>query len=217
MATSRFGRATAWQPSTSRPAVRLLNEETTLKLDGHTVRLRPSLRCALAIAEEHGPEATDFLAKISAGHVGVLTDILRHGIEDEGQRTHALSWLAAPGPLRKRVELIAPHAYRFGIMLAGGNPDGNERQISSDSDQRVSFIEALARVFATATGVLHWPPDAAWRATVREITIAGWGVRINSPGYKDTEEAKAEEAYRAVANPGAFDRAGFETLRNMQM
>lgn len=191
--------------------MRLLNEETTLKLDGFTVRLRPSLRCALAIAEEHGPEPADFCGKLFKGHLGIVADLFAHGIEDNEQRARALAWLTGSGPLRKRMEAVSLPLYRFTLRLAGADPDARATT-SREPSQPVAFNTALAELFGFATGILHWSPDAAWRATPHEIAQAMRVWRKAQPGYEPSDEERAEAA---LSN--TFDRQAFETLRNMQM
>lgn len=192
--------------------MRLLDETTTLKLDGFTVRLRPSLRCALAIAGEHGPEPADFCGKLFKGHLGIVADLFAHGIEDDEQRARALAWLAGSGPLRKRVEHVTLPLYRFTLRLAGFDPDDMPRALPPGVPRApITFAQSLAELFAAATGVLCWHPEVAWGATPREITqaVERWGKTHSG------EISEEDRARRALSE--SLDRSGFETLRNMKM
>lgn len=190
--------------------VRLLDEDTTLGLDGRTVRLRPSLRCALKIANAHGPEPIDFCAKAFKGHLGLFTDLLTFGALDPEEREHALSWLAHdPLPLRQRMELLRLPLYEFAVSLAGIDP-AETTHASAKGGDPVAFNQALAELFGFATGVLHWAPEDAWNATAREIAHAMTIWRKSQPGYEPTDEERAKEMLNST-----FDRAAFESLKIM--
>lgn len=193
--------------------MRLLDETTTLKLDGHTVRLRPTLRCALKISSAHG-EPVDFCNKILKNNVSLIGDLFAHGIEDEDERRDALAWLAySPQPLRKRVEHVALDLYIFALHLTGIDPD-EKPSTSNASGTSMKFNRTLAELFGFATGVLHWSPESAWNATPREIAHAMHVWRRTQPGYEPTEEERDEQA-REQAMDATFDRVGLQALKNL--
>ncbi|MFG1314716.1 hypothetical protein [Xanthobacter autotrophicus] len=197
--------------------MRLLDETTTLKLDGTTVRLRPTLRCALKISEAHG-EPVDFCNKVLKNNLTLIGDLFAYGIEDEDERRDALAWLAySPQPLRKRLEHVALDLYAFTLHLAGIDPDEKHRA-SNSLGPSMTFNSRLRELFGTAAGVLHWHPEAAWSATSREIIHARDVWRRNQPGYEPTEEereeARAEQAREQAMNV-TFDRAGLQALKNL--
>ncbi|MET3355397.1 UNVERIFIED_ORG: hypothetical protein ABID33_003319 [Xanthobacter viscosus] len=197
--------------------MRLLDETTTLKLDGSTVRLRPTLRCALKISEAHG-EPVDFCNKILKNNVSLIGDLFAHGIEDDDERRDALAWLAySPQPLRKRLEHVALDLYAFTLHLAGIDP--NEKpNTSKASGPSMTFNRELGKFFSFATGILHWAPESAWNATPREIAHAMHVWRRTQPDYKPTdeerEEARAEQA-REQAMDVTFDRVGLQALKTL--
>ncbi|MFG1332533.1 phage tail assembly chaperone [Xanthobacter autotrophicus] len=189
--------------------MRLLDETTTLKLDGHTVRLRPTLRCALKISEAHG-EPVEFCGKILKNNVSLIGDLFAYGIEDDDERRDALAWLAySPQPLRKRVEHVALDLYIFALHLTGIDPD-EKPSTSNASGPAMKFNRTLGELFGFATGILHWAPESAWNATPREIAHAMHVWRRTQPGYEPTDDERAEEALSAT-----FDRVGLQALKNL--
>lgn len=149
--------------------MRLADHETTVRLDGRTFHLRPTLRAAFRLERRYGLPA--LMKAIRDGNVTTIADVLA---ETSGQMVTVDSLLPGEGTGLDRVlALVTPALVATVLALAGVDPDADT---APDDDNEkadpVPFAEHFERLFRIATGWLGWTPAEAWNATLAEITAA---------------------------------------------
>ena len=121
---------------------------------------------------------------------------------------------AAEGPLAALCQALFPDA-----------TNSPKRKSAQAPEKPVPWVEAFADLFAIATGVLHWTPQAAWQATPTEIATA-FNVHIamleamhgTSDETEEQPDVYSAERLREIEATGvdrAFDRQGLSALKQM--
>lgn len=196
--------------------------DVALGYGGDTVFLRASLRAATLIEKMDGGFA-GVLHKVQQGHTGTLRDIVHNSATD---RTTALALLDTMQDEKLSVTqqtLIAP---AFAILTALMTPDltAEKPTATATTAKPVAWADFYAELYQIATGWLGWKPDAAWAATIPEITNAFSGhmdmLKAIHGGGDDAEQSNTQTAdqHRAIVEAGfdpAFDKDGLRALKEM--
>lgn len=194
----------------------------SLSHGGNTVRLRPSLQAATRLERLHNGFAALF-HRIEAFDTDTIRNVILISATDHHE-AEAFLVRASKLPLASFQQAAkAPLEALCASLLpdAANNP---KRDIKSAPAKPLPWVEAFADLFAIATGLMHWPPQAAWQATPTEIVTAfnahiamlealrGTGEHQLEPDAPYTTERLQEIKDRG--NDPAFDRAGLRALKN---
>lgn len=192
-------------------------DEITLAHGDVTVRLRPSLRAASTLERSH--DGFELLARrIDEFHTGTVREIIMTAATD---RKDAAAFLSAMSrlPLRRFVEIA--QASVTGLFM-GLIPASEVGAKPSPDTKPMPWREVYRALFRTATGWLHWTPEAAWNATPTEINeaFAGHvamlkamhGAADDKPADRQPDPAQAESNVANGLDP-EFDRAGLRALK----
>jgi hypothetical protein len=199
--------------------------DVALGYGGDTVFLRASLRAATLIEKMDGGFA-GVLHKVQQGHTGTLRGIVHNSATD---RTTALALLDTMQDEKLSVIQQAMIAPAFAILTALMTPDLSTEKPTATATttaqaKPVAWADFYAELYQIATGWLHWTPDAAWNATIPEITNAFQGhmdmLKAIHGGGDDAEQSTTQTAdeHRAIVAAGfdpAFDREGLRALKEM--
>ncbi|CAD7026579.1 hypothetical protein REJC140_02401 [Pseudorhizobium endolithicum] len=177
-------------------------EEVTIAHGGNTVALRPSLRAALTLVEQHG-FPTLFRA-VDDFNVTIVSEIILATATSRQDAAAFLSghWarpllpfmLAVRQPLVELVSMFIPA------------PDPKTKRAAGKPVAWPTYYRELYRI---ATGWLGWTPEAAWNATPTEITEAAagkyamlraihGGAEDDQPAYDPREEIAPEEVREGI-------------------
>lgn len=197
----------------SRPAY----DEITLAHGDITVCLRPSLRAASKLERSH--DGFDCLfRRIGEFHTGTVREIITTAATD---REDAAAFLAAmsPLPLQRFVEIVQASVARLCMgFIPASEADGKP----ASNAKPMPWREVYRELFRSATGWLHWTPEATWNATPTEINeaFAGHVAMLKAiHGGEDDKPADRqpdpEQAARNIADglDPDFDRAGLRALK----
>lgn len=152
--------------------IRLAHDPIYLSHDGNTVRLKPSLRAGLLMAQKHSLE--ELAAKISEFDLGTISYLVAIGCDDIDQ-TEALigAVLASNGVVG--LQDFRDELFAFIEISLGLSQDPEPEVKPSRSSKPFNRAEALTDLFEFATGWLQWSPAEAWAATPAEIVHARKG------------------------------------------
>ncbi|KQU54444.1 hypothetical protein ASG72_02045 [Bosea sp. Leaf344] len=192
-------------------------DEIVLEHGSNVVILRPSLRAASTLERSHDSFAL-LARRIDEFHTGTLREIITTAATD---RKDAAAFLTAMSrePLRRFVEIAQAPLFR---LCAGFIPASDSNATPSSNAKPMPWREVYRELFRTATGWLHWTPEAAWNSTPTEINeaFAGHVAMLKAlHGGEDDEPAERqpspEQAARNVADglDPEFDRAGLHALK----
>lgn len=200
-------------------------DEIAMEYGGNIVFLRASLRAATLIEKMDGGFA-GVLQKLQQGHTRTLRDIVLNSATD---RTTALALLDTMQDENLSViqqTLIAP---AFAILTALMTPDLSTEKptptaTTTAKAKPVAWADFYSELYQIATGWLGWTPDAAWNATIPEITNAFQGhmdmLKAIHGGGDDAEQSNIQtaEQHKAIVEAGfdpEFDREGLRALKEM--
>jgi hypothetical protein len=196
-------------------------DEIVLEHGSNAVILRPSLRAASALERSH--DGFELLARhIDEFHTGTVREIIMTAATD---RKDAAAFLSAMSrlPLRRFVEIAQASVAR---LFMGFLPAVESDTKPSPDTKPMPWREVHRALFRTATGWLHWTPEAAWNATPTEINEAFAGhvamLHAMNGGADDKpadRQPDPEQAARNEANglDPEFDRAGLRALKVRHM
>jgi hypothetical protein len=190
---------------------------------GNTVRLRPSLQAAMRLERLYDGFAALF-RRIEAFDTQTVRNLILIAATDHGEAERFMVSAArqplsafheaAEGPLAALCHALLPNA--------ANTP---KRKGSQAPAKPVPWVDAFADLFAIATGVLHWTPQAAWQATPTEIATA-FNAHIamleamhgTNDDPEEQPDAYSAERLREIDATGvdrAFDRQGLSVLKQM--
>ncbi|MCC6736522.1 MAG: hypothetical protein IT534_10415 [Bauldia sp.] len=186
--------------------MQLAADEITIRLDGETVFLRPTLRAATRLERRYGfPKLMEAVAE---GNLTIIADVIRESGGEWSNLLTVIERISGMG-LRKGLEaLTAPLLAHVGA-LAGLDP--SDTPAEEATGERMTFADYHAQLFRIATGWLGWTPETAWNATAAEILEAHkgrvemlkaiYGAPSDEPGTVPREHTEEEV------------REGIETLK----
>ena len=148
--------------------MRLADNETTIRIDGEVIRLRPTLRAACRLYARHGGYDA-IMREIADGSVTMMADVIVESTGREWETTDFLNAFA-DNPASLVLEPLIEPLLRHVLMLAGVDADDTAHR--APAGKPMGFDEFHIRLFQIATGYLGWGPEAAWNATPAEITEA---------------------------------------------
>lgn len=151
--------------------MRLASDEITLRIGAEEIHLRPTLRAALRLERRHGGFGK-IIEAITDGNVTIMADVIRESSDTRSRIPDLLCEVGA-APLRIGLETLIPPILAHVAALAGVDPDA--RSEASGEGERITWAERHAQLYRIATGWLGWTPEAAWNATIAEITEAQQG------------------------------------------
>ncbi len=142
--------------------MRLAADEITVRVEGRTLYLRPSLRAAVRLERRYGFPA--LYRGVAEGSVSVVTDVIRAGASDPAFELSAAVGLVAT------LRAVTVPLLDFVMMLNGLD---DESELGADREAAtLTFAELYEDLFGKATGALGWTPEAAMNATPNEIRAA---------------------------------------------
>jgi hypothetical protein len=189
--------------------MQLGTDETTLRLGGEIVHLRPSLRAALRLERRHGGFGK-LLGAVSDGNLGIIADVIRESATRPSCVPDLLIEFGKQ-PLRTGLGAVIPALIDHVLALAGVDSDQPTGEASSA--EPISFADYHTRLFEIATGAIGWPPAVAWDATPAEI-MAAWRGRCELLKMMFGSADKTPSDPLAV--PSEAERAtGIATLRTI--
>lgn len=199
---------------TFRPAI----DEITLALGGNTVRLRPSLRAATRLERLHDGFA-GLLRNVSEFHFGTVCAVILTAATDRQEATALLAQINST-PLRDAADAITAPIL---ALCAAFIPASDEDAKPQSSAKPMPWPDFYRELYRTATGWLHWTPEAAWNATPTEINEAFAGhiamlraIHGNPDDADSKPDAYSAEQLQQIDDQGfdpAFDRAGLSALK----
>lgn len=192
-------------------------DEIVLEHGSHAVILRPSLRAASTLERSH--DGFELLARrIDEFHTGTVREIIMTAATDRKDAAAFLRSLESKSLLTFQRIAQAP-LFR---LCAGFIPAADPTATPSPNAKPMPWRDVYRELFRTATGWLHWTPEAAWNATPTEINeaFAGHVAMLKALyGGEDDKPAESkpnpEQAARNIADglDPEFDRAGLRALK----
>jgi hypothetical protein len=190
---------------------------------GNTVRLRPSLQAAMRLERLHDGFAPLF-RRIEAFDTQTVRNVILIAATDQSAAERFLAW-AARQPLATFQDVAQSPMMALCEALLPNAANTPKRKGAQASAKPVPWVEAFADLFAIATGVLHWTPQAAWQATPTEIATA-FNAHIamleamhgTNDDPEEQPDAYSAERLREIEVTGAdraFDRQGLSALKQM--
>lgn len=192
-------------------------DEIILEHGSHAVILRPSLRAASTLERSHDGFAL-LARRIDEFHTGTLREIIMTAATDRKDAAAFLRSLESKSLLTFQRIAQAP-LFR---LCAGFIPAADSNAKPSPNAKPMPWCEVYRELFRTATGWLHWTPEAAWNATPTEINEAFAGhvamlkAMHGAEDYKPADrKPNTEQAARNIADglDPEFDRAGLRALK----
>ena len=184
---------------------------------GNTVCLRPSLRAAMTFERLHGG-FTGLFRRLRDFDTATITTVIEVAATDQRQASDFLGTIAN-APLKGfYLAAQAPLAALFeGLMPTPPATEDN----TPGKGKPMPWAKVYRELYRTATGWLHWPPEAAWNATPDEITEAFAGHMAKLKAIHGAADDEADNPDQRVENVAAgldpqFDRAGLHRLRAIQ-
>ncbi len=174
--------------------MRLAQDDITIRIDGETLFLRPTLRAAYRLERSYGG-FDNLVRAIVAERATVIADVLFHATGSERART--LAAIGEHGFQRGLGALVAP-LIDYVLLLAGVDLDETAKAAKEPkSAKSITFADYHARLYQIATGWLGWTPATAWDATPAEILVAYKGRvemlrAIFGGGASDDSESSGE-------------------------
>lgn len=192
-------------------------DDIVLEHGSNAVILRPSLRAASTLERSHDGFAL-LARRIDEFHTGTVREIIMTAATD---RKDAAAFLSAMSrlPLRRFVDVAQAPLFR---LCAGFIPAADPTATPSPNAKPMPWRDVYRELFRTATGWLHWTPEAAWNATPTEINeaFAGHVAMLKAlHGGEDDKTADRqpdpEQVSRNIADglDPEFDRAGLRALK----
>ncbi|KAB0679519.1 phage tail assembly chaperone [Aureimonas leprariae] len=179
-----------------------------LKVGKETAVLRPTMRAAFALVDEFGSLSPVFRG-IGEGNLSTIGRVLV-----ECGFTGSLSDLlfVSDQSLAACLVVLQPIAFELVGGLLGADPDAKDEPRPADPNSKpaapIAFYESL---FAFATGILRWTPDATWNATPGEIIVA-MEFRTEAHASPDDRKKRDQEKTRAALPIADRTRMAFEAL-----
>jgi hypothetical protein len=192
--------------------LRLAHDPILLLHGDITVRLRPSLRAGLLMAQKFTLE--ELQEQIWQCHLGTISYLVAIGCGDIDQAGRLIA-AKIEGGLHRLQDLfeglLAFIEQSFGLS----NDDNGEAQTGMPA----SFVDVFTELFEFATGWLQWTPADTWAATPAEIIHARkgredmlfqtfvWVTKEQEQTVYTTERLKQVEdlGYDPTFNRDAFD------------
>ncbi|GLQ82019.1 hypothetical protein GCM10007881_55400 [Mesorhizobium huakuii] len=177
---------------------------------GNVVRLRPSLRAAVLLENQHG--LGKIVKAIGEGDFNIVLDII----------TAATDNPAAYRILVKRVEErgysclfeLADELTRLVAASFGIDADVEPEKPREKAGKEFSIEAGLEQFFEIGTGWLGWSPADTWAATPAEIIVAQRGLvaKLKAIHGSAEDNDKPEHDPREPVSPQEV-REGIATLR----
>jgi hypothetical protein len=192
-------------------------DEIVLEHGSNAVILRPSLRAASTLERSHDGFAL-LARRIDEFHTGTVREIIMTAATDRKDAAAFLRSLKSKSLLTFQRIAQAPIAQLFAGFIPAADPNATP----SPNAKPMPWREVYRELFRTATGWLHWTPEAAWNATPTEINeaFAGHVAMLKAlHGADDDKPADRKpnpaQAARNVADglDPEFDRAGLHALK----
>jgi len=142
--------------------VNLLGNDTTLKLGGALITLRPTLRCGLRLEARDG-SFSKLIADLQDGSLTAALFVL----QDHHNHPYANGHVMDAG-----LEPICAALITFVLECAGLDPEAKAERNEAGEPEEVSFSEHLTQLYRIGTGWLGWTPATTLDATPAEITEA---------------------------------------------
>jgi hypothetical protein len=168
-----------------------LADQTTITIDGATVRLRPTLRAAYRLEETYGFKG--IVNGITEGQIAILGAVIREAGDYPAAMLNLLNLIERDGADALDVFKV-PLFNLVGAMIGVGDEEEKPAKAKSEtvSDSSTeTFGTYFERLFSIGTGWLGWTPAETWHATPAEIVAAQKG-RVDMLraifGGKDSEE-----------------------------
>ena len=189
---------------------RLAYEETVIRVDHVTIRLRPTLRAATRLHAEFGG-FDELIRAIMQGSVSALTSVVREGVCDPIEFPRFLETIGPGLSLKRIVDAIAGPILTHVIALSGLEASG-EGAKGDDPGKRISIDDYHRQLFRIATGWLGWEPELAWNSTPNEIREAYKG-RIELLRAIFGGEDKSDRSNLSLDEKFALAVSGLRTKR----
>jgi hypothetical protein len=152
--------------------IRLAHDPILISHGAFIVRLRPSLRAGLLMAQKYSVE--ELAAKISELHLGAISHLVAIGCDEIDQAQALIGAVLAGNGV---VGLADFHDELFAFIEISLGLSNDHDTGAKDARPSKSFdrADALTDLYEFATGWLQWSPADTWAATPAEIVHARKG------------------------------------------
>lgn len=193
-----------------------------LAYGGDTVWLRPSLRAATRLESLHKGFPA-LLTKIQQIDTNTLREIITHAATDRSAAQTFLSRIAGKPLCDIQQTTLGPALALVAALMMPMPEDEDTAPNAAPNAKPIAWADLYADLFKMATGLLGWPPETAWEATMPDILHAFEGhtdqlKAIHGTGDEEdnagTTPAQREANLKAGLDP-EFDRAGLLALKSL--
>jgi hypothetical protein len=182
--------------------VNLLGNDTTLKLGGAVILLRPTLRCGLRLEAREGSFAK-LIEDLQDGSLTAALFVLRGHHDHPFANVHIMD---------AGLEHVCASLIAFVLQCAGIDPDGTAEGEADTAS--VSFSEHLTNLYRIGTGWLGWTPATTLDATPAEITEAYKGrIELLKAVFGGDQETKTKPKATAGQIKDAFRLLGAQMIQ----
>lgn len=198
-------------------------QETALRIDGNTVRLRASLG-TLARLVKINPDLDDLLNKVSQGHFGTIREIIR-AAATRTDDAEAVIIASACKPLAQW--LLPARAACLQLWEAMFEADDTAQEQPKANIHPMTTQEIVASYYKLGI-CLEWSPATIWAASIAEINAAASArsemnahqnnQRAPDKAHNDSVNNYSQEQLDQIHAEGrdpAFDRKGLRELQAM--
>jgi len=151
---------------------RLAIDDIVISHGGNTVRLRPSLRAGLLIAQKYSLE--DLQTALGECNFTVISHLIALGSNDLERTTDLIAGFLAKGYWQ--LQTIRPQLAAFVAGSLGLTREAPANDNSTDTTGETDFAASLIKLYEVGTGWLGWTPADTWAATPAEIIAAQRGL-----------------------------------------